>query len=42
MFPVVATAFQQIRRQPNGVDTEKDRIMIITKIVLKLIEQNDL
>jgi hypothetical protein len=35
MFTVVATVFQQIMTELSGVETE-DRIMTITKIVLKL------
>jgi hypothetical protein len=36
MFRVVATVFQQI----NMVESEGDRIVTITKIVLKLVKQN--
>jgi hypothetical protein len=40
MFRVVAMVFQQIMTQLNGVESEEDRIMAITKIVLKLMKQN--
>jgi hypothetical protein len=40
MFKVVATIFQQIMTELNGAKSEEDRIMAITKIVLKLIKQN--
>jgi hypothetical protein len=41
MFTVVTTIFQQIMTELNGAKSEKDRIMVITKIVLKLMVQND-
>jgi hypothetical protein len=41
MFEVVARVFQQIMTHLNGADSEKDRIMAITKIALKLVRQND-
>jgi hypothetical protein len=40
MFKVVATIFQPIMTELSGAESEEDRIMAITKIVLKLIEQN--
>jgi hypothetical protein len=40
MFTVVATIFQQIMTALNGAKPEEDRIMAITKSVLKLIKQN--
>jgi hypothetical protein len=39
-FTVVATAFQQIMTELNGAEPEGNRIMAITKIVLKLMKQN--
>jgi hypothetical protein len=39
MFTVVATIFQQIMAERNGAESEEDRIMAITKIVLKLMKQ---
>jgi Na+/phosphate symporter len=41
MFKVVTTTFQQIMTKFNGADSEKDRIMTITKTLLKLMKQND-
>jgi hypothetical protein len=40
MFTVVATIFQQLVTELNGAESEEDRIMAITKIVLKLMKQN--
>jgi hypothetical protein len=40
MFKVVAKIFQQIITELNGAESEEDRIMDITKIVLKLIKLN--
>jgi hypothetical protein len=36
MSTIVATAFQQIMTELNGAESEEDRIMAITKVVLKL------
>jgi hypothetical protein len=40
MFKVVSTAFQQIMSELNRAKSEGDRIVAITKIVLKLMKQN--
>jgi hypothetical protein len=40
MFTAVANVFQQIMTELNGAESEADRIMVITRIVLKLMEQN--
>jgi hypothetical protein len=40
MFKVVAMTLQQIMRELSGAESEGDRIMAITKIVLKLMKQN--
>jgi hypothetical protein len=40
MFTVVATTFQQIMTELCGAESEEDRTMAITKIVLKLVNQN--
>jgi hypothetical protein len=40
MFKVVATVFQQIMTLLNAAESEEDRIMAITKIVLKFMKQN--
>jgi hypothetical protein len=40
MSRVVVTVFQQIMPELNGAESEEDRIMAITKIVLKLMKQN--
>jgi hypothetical protein len=40
MFTVVATIFQQIMTQLSGAESEEDRILAITKIVLKLVKKN--
>jgi hypothetical protein len=40
MFKVVATMFQQVMTELSGAKSEEDRIMVITKIVLKLMKQN--
>jgi hypothetical protein len=42
MFTVVATIFQQITTELNGTESEEDRIMAITRIVLKLMKQNNM
>jgi hypothetical protein len=39
-FTAVATIFQQIMTELNGAEPEEDRIVAITKIVLKLMKQN--
>jgi hypothetical protein len=41
MFTVVATILQQILTEFNWAESEEDRIMDITKIVVKLMKQND-
>jgi uncharacterized tellurite resistance protein B-like protein len=38
MFKVVVTLFQQIMTELNGDESEEDRTVAITKIVLKLIK----
>jgi hypothetical protein len=38
MSTAVATIFQQIMTELNGVEPEEDRIMAITKISLKLMK----
>jgi hypothetical protein len=40
MFTVVATIFQQIVTDLNGVESEEERIVAITKIVFKLMKQD--
>jgi hypothetical protein len=40
MFREVATVLQQIMTHLNGAESEADRIVAITKIVLKLMRQN--
>jgi hypothetical protein len=40
MFKVVTMAFQQIMRELNGAESEEDRIVAMTKIILKLMKQN--
>jgi hypothetical protein len=40
MYTVVAAIFQQIVIELSGAESEADRIMVITKIVLKRIKQN--
>jgi uncharacterized tellurite resistance protein B-like protein len=40
MFKVAATIFQQIMSELDGAKREEDRIMAITKMLLKLIKQN--
>jgi hypothetical protein len=40
MFRVVATASQKIMTELNGAESEGDRIVAITKIVIKLVKQN--
>jgi hypothetical protein len=42
MFTGVATMFQQIMTELNAAESEEDRIVAITKIVLKLMKQNGL
>jgi hypothetical protein len=39
MFKVVTTLFQQIMTELNGAKSEENRIVPITKIVLKLMKQ---
>jgi hypothetical protein len=39
MFTIVATIVQQITTELNGTEPKEDRIMTITKIVLKLTKQ---
>jgi hypothetical protein len=41
MLKVVATVFQQIMTQLNRAESEQDRRVAITKIVLKLIKKNE-
>jgi hypothetical protein len=41
MFEVVARVFQQIMTQLIGAESQENRIMVIDKIVLKLVRQND-
>jgi hypothetical protein len=41
MFKALTTTSQQIMTKLNGADSEENRIMTITKTVLKLIKQND-
>jgi hypothetical protein len=40
MFTVVATVFQQVMAELSVPETEEDRIVAITKTVLKLVKQN--
>jgi hypothetical protein len=40
MIKVVATVFKQTMTELNGDESEKDKIMAITKIVLKPMKQN--
>jgi uncharacterized tellurite resistance protein B-like protein len=40
MFKVVTTVFRQIMTELNGAESEDDRIMAITKILLQLMKQN--
>jgi hypothetical protein len=40
MFKAVATVFQQIVAELNGAVLEEERIVAITKIVLKLTKQS--
>jgi hypothetical protein len=40
MLKVVATIFQQVMTELSGAEAEEDRIMAITKIVLKPMKQN--
>jgi hypothetical protein len=42
MFKVVATIFQQIMTELSGTQSEEDRIMAITNILLMLMKQNSL
>jgi hypothetical protein len=42
MFTAVSTMFQQIMTELSGVESEEDRIMTITKIVLMLMKQTSL
>jgi hypothetical protein len=38
-FKVVATVFQQVMTELNGAESEEERIVAITKIVLKLTKK---
>jgi hypothetical protein len=40
MLKVVIMLFQQIMTEFNGYESEEDRIMAFTKIVLKLMKKN--
>jgi hypothetical protein len=40
IFKVVATIFQQLMTELSGTKSEEDRIMAISKIILKLMKQN--
>jgi hypothetical protein len=40
MYRVVSTVFLQVMTELNGAESEQDRIMAITKIVLKLMKKN--
>jgi hypothetical protein len=40
IFNVVATTSQKIMTELNGAESEEDRIMAVTKIVLKLMNHN--
>jgi uncharacterized tellurite resistance protein B-like protein len=40
IFKVVTMIFQQIMTKLSGAESEEDRILAITKIVLKLMKQN--
>jgi spore coat protein CotF len=40
MFKAVTAVFQQIMTELNEAEPEEDRIMAITKIVLKLVKKN--
>jgi hypothetical protein len=40
MLKVVATIFQQIMTELSGAESEDDRIMATTKIVVNLMKQN--
>jgi hypothetical protein len=40
MSTAVATIFQQIITQLNAAESEEDRIITITKIILKLMKKN--
>jgi hypothetical protein len=40
MFTVVATIFQQIMTELNGAESEEEKIVVITRIVLKFMKQN--
>jgi hypothetical protein len=40
MFTVVATIFQQIMIEINGAESEEERILAITKTVLRAMKQN--
>jgi hypothetical protein len=41
MLKVVVTIIQQIMTEVNGAVLQKAKIVVITKIVLNLMEQND-
>jgi hypothetical protein len=40
MLKVIKTVFQQIVTELNGAESEEDRIVAITKIILKPMKQN--
>jgi hypothetical protein len=40
MFRVVTTAFQQVMTELNRAEREEDKIMVITKNLLKLMKEN--
>jgi hypothetical protein len=40
MPTVASTVFQQTMTDLNGAESEEDRIMIITRIILNLMKQN--
>jgi uncharacterized tellurite resistance protein B-like protein len=40
MFKIVATVLQQIVTELNGAESQEDRIVAITKIVLRVMKQN--
>jgi uncharacterized tellurite resistance protein B-like protein len=40
MFKVVSTVFHQVISELSGAESEEDRIVAITKMLLKLMKQN--
>jgi hypothetical protein len=40
MFTVVATILQQIMTELSGAESEEDRTVVITKVVLKMMTQS--